>query len=103
MKIFGKIRTSGEFCKTNFKLFAQNFDFSNKKKYRYISIRINTENFLILITVLSFLLQRWRTSLPGISSCPNVGTHSVSVTGVGKIEDADFQLCQDGFGTNQKR
>ncbi len=26
MKIFGKMRTSGEFCKTNFELFAQNFE-----------------------------------------------------------------------------
>ncbi len=26
LKIFGKIRTSGEFCQTNFEFFAQNFD-----------------------------------------------------------------------------
>ncbi len=32
----------------------------------------------------------------------NVGTHSVWVPGVGKVKDADFELCQDGSRTNER-
>ncbi len=31
----------------------------------------------------------------------NIGTHSVWSHGVGKVKDADFGLCQGGYGTNK--
>ncbi len=32
----------------------------------------------------------------------NVGTHSVYVPCIGKVKDADLELCQDGSKTNKR-